>query len=186
MTDEPLQAIVEEIGKLSDSAEASRWELADAIAAAYSELPLYQRGLTSGLCQRMKRSSDTVYGLRDASELRTRLLYVSDIPTSHFTTLAHLQDRFNLTNEDCISWLDWVKDTGASVREMSQEITTKYTEDGKKAFFKRLERVQKDVQRLWEEAETIHLPENLRALTKAALRVLKNWVEKLQEWKAAS
>jgi hypothetical protein len=178
-----LQSIVEEIGALADAMEKDRWKLCAAIAAAFEELPAYSRGLTIGLSARLKKSGDQIYSLRDSEILRSRLRYDTEIPPSHFSTLSRLRDRFNLTDEICIEWLDWVKETGASVREMSCEITIKYTEDGKKAFFRRVIRVQKDVQRLLEEAEAIRLPEQLRALTKSALAVLREWIEKLVEWR---
>ena len=49
-----LLPIVEEIGRLKDGVELNRWELAEKIHDAFSEFPQYERGLLSGLCQRLK------------------------------------------------------------------------------------------------------------------------------------
>lgn len=179
---EGLEEIVESIGALSDKAEKDRWELCAAIANAFEELPAYSRGLTIGLAARLKKSSDQIYSLRDSEILRARLRYDTVIPPSHFSTLSRLQDRFNLTYAECIKWLDWVKETDASVREMSIEVSTAHDADPLKAFMRRVIRVQKDVQRLWNDAETLSMPEQLRALTKSALAVLKEWIDNLLEW----
>ena len=183
MSDEALQQIISEIGLLSDKAEASKWNLAKAVSEAYQELPAYSRGLTSGLCERLKRSTDSIYALRDAFDLKTSLRYESEIPVSHFATLSRLKDKFNLTDEDCITWLDWVQETGASVRDMSMEISTAYEEDARKSFFKRIDKISKLVELVWTECESIQMPELLRALTKTSLQVLREWVAKLEEWR---
>jgi hypothetical protein len=183
MSDE-LQAIVDEIGALADLAEKDKWAVASAIAAAYSELPLYSRGLTSGLCLRLKKSEDMIYNLRDAENLRANLRYNSEtLSVSHFSTLSHLQDKFNLTDSDCVRWLDWAKECSASVRELSCEVSTAHTIDQKKEYFRLVTRMSKLLDRLWEDAESVDMPENLRQLTKAALRVLMDWIDKLTEWK---
>ena len=182
--EEYLAKIVESIGGLGDRAESSKWALASAIAAAYTELPLYSRGLTSGLCLRLKKSEDMIYNLRNAENLREKLRYDSDsLHVSHFSTLYHLQDRFNLTDKDCIKWLDWCKETDASVRELSQEITTAYTADQRKEFFKKVDKLDKLLQRIWEEAESVSMPDNLRAVTKDALKVVREWIAQLLEWR---
>jgi hypothetical protein len=178
-----LAPIIESIGRLNDCAEASRWQVCSAIASAFDELPAYSRGLTAGLCARMHKSTDQIYCLRDSERLRANLRYDTVLSPSIFSTLFHLRDRYNLDDNACREWLDWVKETGASVRDMSQEITTKYTEDSNKAFIKRAMRVQKDVQRLWEDMELIGLPDSIRAVTRAALIVLKEWITALLEWR---
>jgi len=182
MSDEALQQIISEIGLLSDKAEASKWQLAQAVSEAYSELPAYSRGLTAGLCSRLRKSTDSIYGLRDAWNLKN-LLHVSDsLSVSHYATLSHLKDKFNLTEEDCITWLGWAQEIGASVRDMSMEISTAHCADAKKSYLKLVNRVDKDIQRLWDDSETIGLPDNLRAACKAALGVLRDWITQLLAW----
>ena len=183
MNEDGLQPIIEQIGQLSDRAENDKWALAESIATAYAELGAYHAGLTAGLCERLRKSTDSIYNLRDSWELKS-LLHVSDsLSVSHYATLSHLKDKFNLTNEDCITWLDWAGETGASVRDMSMEISAAYEEDARKSFFKRIDKISKLVELVWTECETIGMPELLRALTKSSLQVLRDWVAKLEEWR---
>jgi hypothetical protein len=177
-----LQEVVESIGVLADRAESDKWALAEAIEVAYAEFPAYHHGLTSGLCQRLRKSSDQVYNLRYASALKSKLLVVSVLSVSHFSTLSHLRDKYDLTDEDCKEWIGWAEENGISVREMSIEISTRHTQDAKKAYFRLVLRVQRDVERLWEGAEAIGMPEALWAATRAALKVLKDWIAALLEW----
>ena len=182
MSEEALQQIISEIGLLSDKAEASKWQLAQAVSEAYSELPAYSRGLTAGLCSRLRKSTDSIYGLRDAWNLKN-LLHVSDsLSVSHYATLSHLKDKFNLTEEDCITWLGWAQEIGASVRDMSMEISTAYEEDARKSFFKRIDKISKLVELAWTDCEVVQMPELLRALTKTSLQVLRDWIAQLLEW----
>ena len=183
MSEEALHEVIEAIGALADKTEASKWSLAEAVSTAYMEFKPYSRGLTAGLCARLKRSTDMIYALRDAFDLKSRLRYASEIPVSHFATLSRLKDKFNLTDEDCITWLDWVQETGASVRDMSMEISAAYEEDARKSFFKRIDKISKLVELVWTECESIQMPELLRALTKTSLQVLREWVAKLEEWR---
>jgi hypothetical protein len=183
MSDESLQAIVEEIGVLADRAEASKWGLAEAVATAYAEFEAYHRGLTSGLCIRLKRSTDMIYALRDAANLRESLRYESDLLTvSHFSTLSHLRDRYELSDDDCRSWLEWAQENCISVREMAIEVSLQRETDARKAFFKRIEKINKLVQLAWQDCESVGLPDNLRAATKIVLSALREWVEKLLAW----
>jgi hypothetical protein len=182
--DEFLASVVEQIGRLADKAEENRWEVARAVSDAYQELPAYSRGLTAGLCTRMKRSSDQVYNLRYAWDFRS-LLVVSEttLSVSHFASLYHLKEKYNLTDDECREWIEWAQENNIHVRELSEEISAKYCSDARKMFFKRVLRVQKDIQRLWEDMETIGFPDEIRAVTKAALKVLQDWVTALLDWR---
>ena len=182
MSEEALQQIVEQIGQLSDKAENDKWALAEAVEIAYAEFPAYHHGLTSGLCQRLRKSTDQVYNLRDASALKTKLLVVSYLSVSHFATLSHLKDKYDLTDESCREWLEWAQDNEISVRELSIEISEKYCADAKKAYMKRVERVHKEIEKLWQDSEVIGIPNELRTLTKNALRTLIEWITALLEW----
>lgn len=176
---EGLQEIVEAIGALSDKAEADKWAVASAISAAYQELPLYSRGLTSGLCLRLKKSEDSIYNLRNAENLRAGLRYNTDsVTVSHFSTLYHLRDRFRLTDADCVKWLDWVKETGASVREMSMEVSIAHTQDARAAFLRRCGKVAKSLMVLYQDSESVGLPQPLRIVLKSACEGLG----KVLEW----
>jgi hypothetical protein len=177
-----LQEIVESIGVLADRAESDKWALAEAVATAYAEFPAYTRGLTAGLCSRLRKSTDLIYGLRDAFNLKSSLKVESDLSVSHFATLSHLRDKYNLTDEECKSWLEWSEENGISVRELSMEISEKYCADAKKAYMKRVERVHKEIEKLWQDSEVIGIPNELRALTKNALRTLIEWVTALLAW----
>ena len=187
MSDEALSAIVEEIGVLADRAEASKWGLAEAVATAYAEFSAYHRGLTAGLCSRLRKSTDLIYSLRDAWELKNLLVnsdFASDLSVSHFVTLSHLRDRYDLSDDSCREWLEWAQDNEISVRELSTEINARYEEDARKSFFKRIDKISKLVELVWTECETIGMPDTLRVLTKNALRVLREWIAAVVEWGA--
>lgn len=178
MQTDDLTPIIESIGALADTAEADRWKLAEAIYDAFQELPLYSRGLTSGLCLRLKRSTDSIYALRDSFGLKSRLRYESEIPVSHFSTLAHLQGRYDMSDDDCREWLDWVQETNASVREMSIEISTRHTADQKKEFLRAVNRAVRLLTTLYQDSESVSLPQPYRIILKAAmdgLREVLSW-----------
>ena len=184
MADE-LQEVVETIGALADLAEKDKWALAEAVSIAFAEFPAYHRGLTSGLCARLRKSDDLIYGLRDAFDLRNSLKIIeTSLSVSHFSALAKLRARYDLTDETCINWVEFATDNCLSVREMSMEIGNQYTADLRKSFMWRVLRVEKDVERLWSDMETVGLPNEIRAATKTALTVLKEWVESLRNWSA--
>ena len=182
MNEDGLQEIVESIGVLADTAETSRWKVAQAISEAYSELPAYSHGLTSGLCLRLKRSTDSIYAIRDAYDLKSKLRYDSEITVSHFSTLAHLQKRYELDDDTCRSWLDWVQETGASVRDMSSEISMSCESDQRQEWLKRAKRVSKMFFALFQDAEQVGLPENLYQILKTVNSVICDFEEKLDTW----
>ena len=178
-----LQEIVESIGRLGDIAEGDKWKLAEAVEIAYAEFPAYHHGLTSGLCQRLRKSTDQVYNLRDASALKSKLLVVSELSVSHFASLSRLRDRYDLSDDSCREWLSWAEENEISVRELSMEISTRHTADQRKEFMRRVQKIGREIERLWTDSESVQLPDDLRILTKNALSVLKDWIEKLLEWK---
>jgi hypothetical protein len=183
MNDEDgLQPIIESIGAIADKAEASKWDLARAIAEAYAEFQPYSRGLTSGLCLRLKRSTDSLYALRDAFELKSRLRYESEIPVSHFSTLSRLQDHFDLTDEDCVNWLDWVRETGASVREMSCEVSTAHEADQRKEWFKKVGRLVKLMTTIYQDAGALGMPEEYYKSVVDIGVAIDDWKAKIDKW----
>ena len=182
-----LAPVIEQIGKIGDKAEASKWELAEAVSEAFAEFKPYERGLTSGLCARLRKSDDLIYGLRDAYDLRNSLKIIkTSLSVSHFAALSKLRARYDLTDETCINWVEFATDNCLSVREMSMEIGNQYSENARKQFFKRVDKLDKLVQRLWTDAESVDMPAPLRVVTKSALSVLKEWVESLRGWQAAA
>ena len=186
MADE-LKEIVEQIGLIADRAEVSRWELAQAIADAYTEMPAYSRGLTAGLCSRLAKSTDTIYGLRDGWLLRERILDVTEVPAlsvSHFSTLAHLSERYKLTDDEIRESISWAEENSISVRGLAIEISGKHTPDSRADYFRRVQRLRKLLEVLWIEAESQRMGEELRTQTRAVLTGLREWVAAMQEWQA--
>jgi hypothetical protein len=185
MNEDGLQTIVEAIGVLADTAETSRWKVAQAISEAYSELPAYHHGLTSGLCVRLRKSTDAIYNLRDAFELKN-ILHVSEssLSVSHYATLSHLRDKYDLTDDDCKEWLELAQENALSVREMSGEISTAYDADPRQAWLKLVKRTARSFYTLFQDAEQIGLPENLYQILKTLSAMICDWEEKLGNWGA--
>jgi hypothetical protein len=183
MNESELQPIIEEIGKLADRAESDKWALAESIATAYGEFSAYHHGLTSGLCVRLCKSTDAIYNLRDSWELKN-LLHVSEpsLSVSHYATLSHLRDRYDLTEEDCIEWLALAQENALSVRELSSEVSTACELDARKEWLKRAKRVSRMFFTLFQDAEQIGLPENLYQILKTVNTVICDWEEKLGNW----
>lgn len=183
--DESLQAIISEIGALSDRADSVRWELCAAIKTAFDELPSYSRGLTTGLMARLHKSSDQIYQLRDAETMREILKIDNPVLSpSHLSTLFHLRERFGMDNEKCQAWEQWAVDCGASVMELRTEIETALNGDEKKEFFRRVLRLSRLVERLWIDAEGVNMPTALREVTKIVLGAVREWIEKLNAWRS--
>ena len=179
MTD-PLQSIVEEIGILADRAESDKWQVAEQIAVAFAEFPAYTRGLTLSLCERLRRSTDSIYGYRDAWELRS-LLNVSDsLTVSHYSTLAHLRTRYDLSVDECKDWAAWAEENNIHVRELNQEVTAKHTEDALKQFMRHVAKLGKLVERIWQDCESVGLSETKRAVVRAALGAVREMVKILE------
>jgi hypothetical protein len=182
MSESELQTIVEEIGQLADTAETSRWKVAQAISEAYSELPAYSHGLTSGLCVRLKRSTDSIYAIRDAYDLKSKLRYDSEITVSHFSTLAHLQKRYELDDDTCRSWLDWVQETDASVREMSSEISMSCEADQRQEWFRKIERLVKLMTTIYRDAAGLGMPEEYYKSVVDIGVAIDDWKAKIDKW----
>jgi hypothetical protein len=183
MSESDLQPVIEEIGKLADRAENDKWALAESIAVAYTEFKPYSHGLTSGLCIRLCKSTDAIYNLRDAFELKN-LLHVSEptVSVSHFATLSHLKDKYDLTEDDCREWLGLAQENALSVREMSSEISTAYDADPRQAWLKLAKRTARSFYTLFQDAEQIGLPENLYQILKTVNTVICDFEEKLATW----
>ena len=178
-----LNGIVEEIGRLNDSAESSKWQVAEHIAAAYSELPAYHRGLTAGLCVRLRKSSDTIYSMRNAEELRIRLKVQPVLSVSHFVTLSEAQARYSLADNVLIDWLDHARDCNMSVRNLREALTAAHVEDNKSAWMRKVRRVHKLVNDLLQDAEMVALPESLYQALKILVAMVGDFIGQLDKWK---
>ena len=177
-----LASIVETIGRLADKAEYGRWDVADGIAEAFVEFKPYERGLLAGLCQRLKRSSDSIYAYRNASELRERLNSSCDLSVSHFVTLHNLAEKYVLTDSDLLEWVGWAQDCNASVRELRQEVAEKHEIDAKAKWKRGIRRVSRLMDNLLMDAESVGVPDLLWQNTKVAQTVLSDLADKVREW----
>jgi oligoendopeptidase F len=178
-----LTPIIESIGILADRAEHDKWALAEAVATAYGEFPAYHHGLTSGLCVRLRKSTDAIYNLRDSWELRS-LLHVSEptLSVSHFATLAHLRGKYSLTDEDCRDWLTFAQESDLSVRELSSEVSMACEADARQEWLRRAKRAAKMFCTLFQGAEQIGLPELQFQALKTIQSMISDWMAALTAW----
>ena len=177
-----LGRVVESIGQLSDRAEADRWEVCKAVSDAFQELPAYHHGLLSGLCIRLKKSSDTVYSYRNAEDLRARLKVPPSLSVSHFVTLHGLISRYSISDDEAREWLAHVTENDMSCRDMSQEIQNAYIEDAKSSFVRRSRRAGKLITALWTDSESCGLPEGLREQLKKIHALTVEFVADVDSW----
>ena len=178
-----LQAIVEEIGLLNDSAESSRWQVAQKIADAFAEFEPYERGLTAGLCQRLRKSSDTVYGMRNAENLRDRLGVGTALSVSHFVTLHELVTRYELSDDDCRDWISRAIDDSLSVRDLRSEVALEHEQDLRAHWLRKVSRVAKLMDRILQDAESAGVPDELREIGKVAHSCVSDFADKVSGWK---
>jgi hypothetical protein len=177
-----LEHIISEIGNLNDKAESSRWEVAEKIATAYAEFKPYEKGLTVGLCNRLRKSADTVYGYRNAEELRSRLKVDPVLSVSHFVALHELKERYALTDESVREWVSHAEDCSMSVRELRQAISEAHVMDAKSAWKRKVTRVVKLMTTVMLEAEGAGVTETIYQDTKTAVLVVQDWAVSVGEW----
>ena len=177
-----LNIIIEEIGRLSDTAEIRRWEVAGRIAEAYSELPAYHRGLTAGLCNRLRKSSDTIYGMRNAEELRSRLRVDPVLSVSHFVTLHELVTRYDLSDESVRDWIEHAEECSLSVRELRQAVSDAHILDAKAHWKRKVARIGKLMTAIMLEAEGAGVSEKIYQSTKTVVLVVADWHKEVDGW----
>jgi hypothetical protein len=177
-----LHEIIEEVGLLNDSAEASKWQVAQKIADAFAEFKPYERGLTAGLCVRLRKSSDTVYGYRNAENLRERLGSGTALSVSHFVALSDLQKKYTLTDETLIDWISRSVDDSLSVRDLRSEIPIEHEQDARAHWKRKVSRVVKLMGRIMQDAESVGVPEDLYQQTKTAASVIQDLAASVEGW----
>jgi hypothetical protein len=178
-----LARIISEIGAANDSAEQSRWQVCKLIEAAYAECGAYERGLTAGLCSRLRKSSDSVYNMRNAEILRNVLNVSEILPPSHFWTLYRLRERYALTDDSCREWLALAESENLSVRDMSSEIEAAHVKSQRVAWMRHVKRLGKLAARVWTDAEAAGLPEAIRPLLTQIYEDVNRFTVELEKWK---
>jgi hypothetical protein len=177
-----LQSIVEEIGLVNDSAEASKWQVAQKIADAFAEFPSYHPGLTQGLCHRLRKSSDTIYNMRNAENLRDSLKVDPVLSVSHFVALHELKERYALTDDSIREWVSHALDCSMSCRELRQAVSEAHIMDAKSAWKRKVARVVKLMTTVMLEAEGAGVTEKIYQDTKTAVLVVQDWAVSVGEW----
>ena len=187
MTDIPLneqmEAVRPYVQKIKDRWGDKRkleWECLGEVAALYEELGMYSRGLTRGLMEAFRvEDESSVYNYRDAFLTRERLLPNSQLPYSYFVAINSLQKRYEITDESCTDWLKLTEaDSQMSVRKMRMDVEAAYTEDQRAAFLRHASRAVKLLTTMYEDSESVGLPQPERALLKGALEA----VQKVAGW----
>lgn len=177
-----LITIIESIGILSDRAETDKWILAGKIAEAYAEFAPYERGLTAGLCQRLRKSSDSIYGYRNAENLRERLQIFPSLSVSHFIALHDLQDRYALSDELIKEWIGRAVDDKLSVRDLRCEVALEHVQDARAHWLRKVARVGKLMTTIMLDAEGVGVPDELWQATKTVQSCVSDWADKAGEW----
>ena len=140
-----LAPIIEQIGALKDSVEVNRWELAEKIHDAFSEFPQYERGLLSGLCQRLKYTPAYVYNYRNAWEEREKIGYVAivipNLSVSHYAKIHDLDKTHYLTLEQKTEYLAIAEEEGWSVAQLAKEVAQNHDENTNDKYLKSIKRL---------------------------------------------
>ena len=135
-----LLPIVEEIGRIKDGVELNRWELAEKIHDAYSEFSQYERGLTSGLCQRLKYTPANLYNYRNAWDLKQECS-ITGLSVSHFARLYGLAEKYLLSKDQVTEYLELAESESWSVAQLSKEVAQNHDEDTKEHYQKSIKRL---------------------------------------------
>ena len=139
-----LAPIIEQIGALKDSVEVNRWELAEKIHDAFSEFPQYERGLLSGLCQRLKYTSTQVYNYRNGYGIKRDLQgekALPILPVSHYAKMYDLSRKYNLDSYQVGEYLEVALDEQWSVRQLAQEVAQNHDENTNDKYLKSIKRL---------------------------------------------
>ena len=136
-----LAPIIEQIGALKDSVEVNRWELAEKIHDAFSEFPQYERGLLSGLCQRLKYTPANVYNYRNSWTIRRKYFGTTDLSVSHFARLYGLIDKYNLSDHDVLTYIDMADIESWSVAQLAKEVSQNHDENTNDKYLKSIKRL---------------------------------------------
>ena len=183
-----LEDIVESIGKLSDSLEASRWDLCREIETAFSEFHSYSRGLVEGLSKRLRKSTDSIYDMRDAARLEDMLIKsggVSEIPrlsSSHYSVMYGLQDRYEIPIAEVVEWLILAEKEHLHIRELREEVSTKYRDDNRKSLLRSVHKIERLSRRIWEDSESLGMPEDVRESLRTFMSVEGDCMDKIKGW----
>ena len=178
-----LQAVVEEIGALNDLAETDKWQVAQKIADAFAEFKPYERGLTAGLCARLRKSSDTIYSYRNAENLRAQLQYIPGLSVSHFVALSDLQKRYRLTDETLKEWIERAQEDNLSVRDLRSEVATEHSQDLRAHWLRKVVRLVRLMDRVLQDAESAGVPNELWQTAKVAHACVGDFADKVSGWK---
>jgi len=136
-----LLPIIEQIGQMKDKAESSRWELAEVIHSAYAEFPQYERGLTAGLCQRLKYTPANLYNYKNAWTIRSGYIGNANLSVSHYSKLYDMIAKYNLTDHDVLQYIELAEDEAWSVLQMAREISDNHSEDTNEHYLKSIRRL---------------------------------------------
>jgi len=137
-----LLPIIEQIGALKDGVEVNRWELAEMIHTAYAEFPQYERGLTSGLCQRLKYTPANLYNYKNAWDLKSRFaITVPELTVSHYSKMHSLETKYSLEGQEIYDYLYLAEENDWSGVKLAQEVAQNHSEDTNEHYLKSIRRL---------------------------------------------
>jgi len=168
-----LIEVVESIGRLKDKAEYDKWVLAEAVYDAYQELPNYEKGLTSGLCERLNYTTTQVYNLKHAQEILNRTRFLNTLSVSHYARLYRLQKEFELSDENVLEYLELAHEENWSVSKLAQEVNNNHAEQNHKEerLFKSL---LKNMRSYWQTEHITRFSKETRAIFYDLMREMED------------
>ena len=138
-----LAPIIEQIGAYKDGVEKDRWKLAEMVNTAYAEFPQYERGLTSGLCQRLKYTPANVYNYRNGYHMKEIVLFGNkpDLSVSHYAKMYNLCKTYELEFPEIQEYLELAESESWSVLQLAREISANHSEDTNEHYLKSIKRL---------------------------------------------
>ena len=175
MTD--FTAVIQPIATEWRQGEAHRWECCKLIHEAYAELGQYRDGLTAALCHELILGDDQVRNLGHAWDMRQRVALDPELirlclNITHFSRMYGLQIQYNLTDDDCTEWLKEAANNSFSVAKLAYEVAQVHDGDPELTFQKRTASLYKLARRWWQDSETYHIPDHIRAAARALVELL--------------
>lgn len=135
-----LLPVIEHIAEIANKTEGNKWELAEAIHTAFDELPSYEHGLLSGLCEKLRYTPANVYNYRDAWGLKQdfpeTILTVSHMARLHGLAVKHI-----LNADDVSEYIQLAEQENWSVRKLAQEVESNHEPDPKGQYEKSIRRL---------------------------------------------
>jgi hypothetical protein len=163
--------VINQIAVLKNKTEYHKWDLAEAVHTAYLEFPAYERGLTSGLCEKLNYTTTQIYNLKQAQELKSITRFIDSLTVSHYARLYRLKEEFDLELAEVEDYLLLAEEENWSVSKMAQEVNNNHGDHN--------HREEKIFQRLIKTLKQYLETEHIRKFSKETRAVIHDLLEEL-------